>query len=76
MIAFGKTWHWPDKCIGRRESRTLRDEHNAVVNSQEELATSLAELLNTSALNHDLLTDADLTAIRIAQEAWGKAVQS
>ncbi len=25
-------WHWPDHCIGKRESRRLREEHNAAMN--------------------------------------------
>ena len=27
-----KTWLWPDRVIGKRESRELREEHNALVN--------------------------------------------
>ena len=26
-------WHWPDKIIRKRESRRLREEHNAVSNA-------------------------------------------
>jgi hypothetical protein len=26
-------WLWPDRKIGKRESRRLRDEHNATVNA-------------------------------------------
>lgn len=25
-------WHWPDKVIGKKESRRLREEHNALAN--------------------------------------------
>ncbi len=76
MRAFGKPWLWPDRTIGKFESGALRDEYNAVVNSRQELADALEELLNAPSLNEDDLHDADLTAIRIAQEAWGKAVRS
>ena len=31
------TWHWPDHVIGKRESRRLREEHNALANSHAEL---------------------------------------
>jgi hypothetical protein len=31
------SWLWPDRTIGKRESRQLREEHNALVNSHEEL---------------------------------------
>lgn len=32
-----RPWHWPDHNIGKRESRRLREEHNATVNSHEEI---------------------------------------
>lgn len=32
-----KSWLWPDKVIGKRESRRLRDEHNALANSHDKL---------------------------------------
>lgn len=31
-------WHWPDRTIGKRESRRLREEHNALGNHAAELA--------------------------------------
>jgi hypothetical protein len=34
-------WHWPDKIIRKRESRRLRDEHNAAVNDAEMLLEAL-----------------------------------
>jgi hypothetical protein len=37
----GKSWLWPDRTIGKRESRTLREEHNALVNSEAELLRAL-----------------------------------
>jgi hypothetical protein len=30
-------WLWPDHCIGKRESRRLREEHNATVNDCADL---------------------------------------
>ena len=33
-----KSWLWPDHVIGKRESRALREEHNALVNACEPLA--------------------------------------
>lgn len=32
-----RPWLWPDHVIGKRASRLLREEHNAVVNSHAEL---------------------------------------
>jgi hypothetical protein len=31
----GRTWLWPDRPIGKRESRQLREEHNKAINAQE-----------------------------------------
>ena len=35
------TWQWPDHVIGKRESRRLREEHNALANSHAELCRTL-----------------------------------
>ena len=46
------TWHWPDHVIGKRESRRLREEHNALANSHAELvliAQAYRNLLKTMA---------------------------
>ena len=40
------TWHWPDHVIGKRESRRLREEHNALANSHAELSSSLSAMLS------------------------------
>ena len=39
-------WLWPDHEMGKRESRRLRDEHNACINA----------LADANAVNADLLT--------------------
>ena len=38
------TWHWPDHVIGKRESRRLREEHNALANSHAELMRALERI--------------------------------
>lgn len=38
-----QSWLWPDHIIGKRESRKLREEHNAVVNSHAELLEALKQ---------------------------------
>ena len=38
-------FHWPDHVIGKRESRRIRDEHNALFNSHHELASKLREVV-------------------------------
>ena len=40
-----RSWLWPDRTIGKSEPRTLRVEHNAVVNSHAELLSALKELV-------------------------------
>ena len=40
-----KFWHWPDRVIGKRESRQLRDEHNATAS----LLHEAIELLEAAA---------------------------
>jgi hypothetical protein len=32
-----QSWLWPDRVISKRESRVLREEHNAAVNTNAEL---------------------------------------
>lgn len=46
-------WHWPDHVIYKRESRRLRDEHNAVMNSN-------ARLLAAAILAEELLRKSDV----------------
>ena len=36
-----RSWLWPDHVIGKRESRTLREEHNRMVNVNIELREAL-----------------------------------
>ena len=38
-------WLWPDHIIYKRESRRLREEHNATVNSHADLLEALEELI-------------------------------
>ena len=38
-------FHWPDHNIGKRESRRIREEHNALFNSHAELLDSLSEMV-------------------------------
>ncbi len=37
----GEFWHWPDHVISKRESRRLREEHNARMNERAELLEAL-----------------------------------
>jgi len=39
-------WHWPDHIIRKRESRRLREEHNARMNERAQLIEALQNLAN------------------------------
>lgn len=38
-----KSWLWPDRTIGKRESRELREEHNALVNRVASLEAAVKQ---------------------------------
>jgi len=40
-------WLWPDHAIGKRESRRLREEHNATVNECAELLAACNSVLDS-----------------------------
>lgn len=39
-------WLWPDRTIGKQESRQLREEHNAVVHEVDRLKALNADLVS------------------------------
>ena len=41
-----KSFLWPDHNIGKRESRRIREEHNAAINDMSELLEALRETLS------------------------------
>ena len=43
-----KPWLWPDRTIGKRESRELREEHNEAINQRADLLEALQEFVATS----------------------------
>lgn len=64
-------WHWPDHVIGKRESRRLREEHNALANSHHELlsiAQAYRNMLKTMA--H---TDGEVATFHHIEEVLAKA---
>ena len=67
------TWHWPDHVIGKRESRRLREEHNALAGNHNELVAALSQLLNTCELNTDDITDNAVALVGDARAALAKA---
>ncbi|MDO8705375.1 MAG: hypothetical protein Q7J84_10560 [Sulfuricaulis sp.] len=52
---------WPDRVIGKRESRRIRDEHNALYNSHAELAGALRDLFEQCATVHKHWGEGDNT---------------
>lgn len=38
-------WLWPDRPIGKKESRRLREEHNAAVNTATQLLEALTRMM-------------------------------
>lgn len=70
-----KTWLWPDRAIGKRESRALREEHNATINVAAELLNACENVIelfaNTKATQSDIdrVHHAVLTACLKAHQA-------
>jgi hypothetical protein len=62
----GQCWLWPDRTIGKVESRILRDEHNALVNESAALREQVATL--TEALR-DALGAMEASAYHCQQTA-------
>lgn len=56
------SWLWPDRTIGKRESRDLREEHNALVNSHAELV--------------DLIRDINTRMAKALPLTWPRAFQT
>lgn len=65
------SWLWPDHVIGKRESRRLRDEHNALVNRVDNLARALSELLTENDQLARIKADA---VLKISNEEEAKTV--
>jgi hypothetical protein len=64
-------FHWPDRTIGKKESRVIRDEHNALFNDYHRLVTAARSLMNlataqldTSATKDGLTNAEAIAAIR------------
>ncbi|MCC6132486.1 MAG: hypothetical protein IT186_21390 [Acidobacteria bacterium] len=47
-----RSWLWPDRVIPKAESRQIREEHNALVNSHHDLLEVCKELLEEHYLFH------------------------
>jgi hypothetical protein len=63
-----RSWLWPDRVIGKRESRTPREEHNILVNKYATLARATRRLLTCVGDPNGPMDDA-VAAVRQALEA-------
>jgi hypothetical protein len=52
-----KPWLWPDHAIGKRESRRLREEHNAAVNESRVNCGALLESVRQELVDMGFGTD-------------------
>lgn len=65
-------WLWPDRVIGKRESRRLRDEHNAAMNERAEMYAALKVVALTPGIRTHL-EQYDPKALRQIEKAIAKA---
>lgn len=63
------SWLWPDRVIGKRESRQLREEHNATNNLLHEALDQLETLADAAFKRDTSMGDPALTMQRRA-ELW------
>ena len=75
-------WLWPDRTIGKRESRQLREDHNATVNAiadslarVAELEAALSRLVNAPDVNEDMLSPETIVAAEQARAALARSTQ-
>lgn len=73
------SWLWPDRIIRKRESRRLRDEHNALVNSHAELLEVCSAFLRAPSCGSNGPGSINLTVqdfnMRAAEAAKAKAIE-
>ena len=63
---------WPDHVIGKRESRIIRDNHNALYNSHAQLLAALEALCADSYLADPINADRMKQARAAIQQAKGE----
>lgn len=65
-----RSWLWPDRAIGKRESRQIREEHNIVVTSHGELYEAARLLVSFANKNNTINLTGDLaSAVLLARKA-------
>ena len=66
-----RPWLWPDHSIGKRESRRLREEHNAAVNELGTALDLLSSIVNHAA-HEDALSGRRVLMVRALLERNGR----
>lgn len=64
-------WHWPDHIIRKRESRRLREEHNALYNSHAELLEAITRITEKVKRANDI----QHSGTKIPSEDWSELYQ-
>lgn len=70
-----QSWLWPDRTIGKRESRKLREEHNALVNLNAELMEALKRTEQALAFYVEDKGESDIEALHEARAAIARATK-
>lgn len=67
-----KSWLWPDRTIGKRESRVLREEHNALLNEAANIVAVLQTMTNVINVKEPdaILVFAAIEKARAALAKW------
>jgi hypothetical protein len=71
-----KPWLWPDHVIGKRESRRLREEHNAAVNDCADLLAAgerMAAVIRMGSIDNVSLREGAIV-LRVALDKWDAAI--
>ena len=66
-----RPWLWPDRTIGKRESRRLREEHNETVNQHADMLAALQEC--EAWFNHPAIRT---TMIKLGEQSTFHKLQS
>jgi hypothetical protein len=69
-------FHWPDHTIGKRESRYIREAHNALYNDFHDLLAALKGLFEHCAMTHKYWGDnCNLKEANAAEQAAREAIK-
>lgn len=61
--------HWPDHCLGKRESRRIRDAHNALYNAHAKLIADIRQAIKRKAPGYGRAETCVAEIVKLANEA-------